>query len=281
MTLLLNSNIYEEVEKHIRGSIARVGGRVGQLINYKDLKVTDINLPDGGFGAIEEIRKVTSLKSTYKACKHLLRQEVAHLIRGKQVQLDRKTLLLDMHFAFLTSKLEHKFDASISSNMLEHSPNIFFLLLNFYFITKKGGYQLHAIPNYKYTFDLYRKPTSFEHILDDFVQMTWFDDTTHNDDYINSGITQTGYLTDFHKKYPVSYPCMHFHGFDEKNVRKIIEFMFEDVTVDIIRNKRFGDNLVIFKNKLNDTFVNKYQEKIDEYHQFINSITEFNDKDNF
>jgi hypothetical protein len=139
------------------------------------------------------------------------------------------------------------------------------LLLNFYFITKENGYQFHAIPNYRYTFDQFRKPTVLEHLIDDFEKKTWFDDTTHNEDYIMSAIEKHGWQKAFHEKYPVSYPFMHFHVFDEKNVLELANYMFEDVVVDVIRNEKYSDNVLFFRNKLKPSFLEKYAPLIDEY----------------
>jgi hypothetical protein len=265
MSLLLQSGIEKKVEQYIKGSVARVGGRVDQLVNYRKCKITDINVKDGGFGEVRNGGDVQSIISFYKTFKQQLRQEILWILIGNRIRRDRKTELLDMHFAFRNKKYQHCFDASISSNVIEHSPNPIFLLLNFYFITRENGYQFHAIPNYRYTYDSYRKPTKIEHLMNDFENMTWFEDTSHNSDYINSAIVKSGWQKAFHEKYPVSYPFMHFHVFDEKNVREMAEFMFEEVTVDIIRNDKFGDNLLIFRNKLNANFQLKYASKLDEY----------------
>jgi hypothetical protein len=270
MSLLLKTNIDQKVADHIRGSVARIGGQVNQLIDYENCDVTDINILDGGFGKVTRLSDFKSLKTFAGTVKHRLRQEIAYLIKGKKVQRDRKTVVLDMHFAMKENRLLHTFDASISSNVVEHSPNPLFLLLNFYFITKKDGYQFHAIPNYNYTFDSFRKPTHVDHIIDDFVRMTWFDDKTYDEDYIQSAIVKSGWQKKFHDKYPVAYPFMHYHVFDEHNVRQMAEFMFEDVTVDVIRTDLFGDNVVIFKNKLDDSFSRNYASKIEEYARFLN-----------
>jgi len=50
---------------------------------------------------------------------------------------------------------------------------------------------------------------------------------------------------------------MHYYVFDKNNEKQLIELMFEEVVVDIVKNDEFSDNVVLFKNKLNSAFVKK------------------------
>lgn len=269
MSLLHNTDIQALVDKNIRGKVARVGGRMNQLMTYQHCKVTDINIVDGGYGFVRNKFSLNSLKGFYKAQKRQLRQEVSWFLHGEREMRDRKTIILDMHFAMLDNSLKNKFENLVSSNVIEHSPNPIWFLLNFHFISSENGYQFHAIPNYRYTFDQYRQPTPVEHIIEDFERMTWFNDDTHNQDYIQSAIEKHGHQRTFHETYPVSYPFMHFHVFDEKNVQELLEYVFEEVKVDCLRNEKYGDNVVIFKNKLNAAFAEKYAGHIESFKAFV------------
>ena len=54
--------------------------------------------------------------------------------------------------------------------------------------------------------------------------------------------------------------------------------MFEDVTVDCLKTEKFNDNIVIFKNKLNDNFVKKHTKLISGYKEFVSeksSLSEY------
>lgn len=265
MALLLNTNIEYQIKQHIVGRIARAGGSVNQLLTYKNCIVEDINLSDGGFGRVREFRKAKTIRQLLGIAKSRFIQEYIFLKHGYSVSRDRKTLLLDMHFANENAALAEKFDCSISSNLIEHSPNPIFLLLNFYFITRHGGYQYHAIPHYKYTYDIHRTPTSIAHLINDFEKMTDFSDMTHNDDYVQSAIVKHGWQRKFHEQYPVSYPYMHFHVFDESNTRELFELMFEDVVNDIIKTEEFSDNVIFYRNVLKQDFVKKYRGTIELY----------------
>lgn len=112
---------------------------------------------------------------------------------------------------------------------------------------------------------MYRQPTSVEHLLVDFKNKISFDDTTHNEDYAQSAIVKHGYFKKYHETHPIAYPYMHFHVFDEHNIRELFETMFEEVTNDILKTKVISDNLVIFRNNLNANFVNKFRATIASY----------------
>ncbi len=270
MGLLHQTNIQELIDRNVKGKIVRVGGRMNQLLDYKGCQVTDINIFDGGYGLVRN--NYSTISNLYKTSKRQLRQEIFWILYGEREIRDRKTLVLDLHFASSRKALFHKYDASLSSNVIEHSPNPIWLLLNFYFITKENGFQYHAIPNYRYTFDEFRKVTSLEHMVDDFRKKIWFDDQTHNEEYIQSAIERNGHQRNLHHKYPVAYPYMHMHVFDENNVRALAEYMFEEVTVDFLKTDKINDNLLIFKNKLNSQFLEKHGIQIEEYQSWIQKM---------
>lgn len=269
MGLLLNSTIEEKIKCHIVGKIARVGGSVNQLLSYHKCVVEDINLVDGGYGIVRSMHGVRSPFQMLKVIQRYLSQERKFLLRGYAVPRDRKTLSLDMHTAYEAPSLARRFDAVISSNMIEHSPNPILLLLNFHLIAREGGYQYHAIPHYKYTFDVHRAPTSVEHMIEDFENKADASDTSHNEDYVQSAIEKHGWQRSFHEKYPVAYPYMHFHVFDEHNTKQLFELMFEDVVSDVLTTREFADNVVLFRNTLNKDFACKYRALIEFYSKNI------------
>jgi hypothetical protein len=255
MPLLHSTDIDNLVKKNIRGFIARAGGSVDQLVDYRQCVVEDINIPDGGFGKICKADSFVAAKNAIPFLKRFLRQEILFLFQGQKISRDRKTVVLDMHHAHERNELHNKYNCAISSNLLEHSPNPIWLLLNFYFITRKDGYQFHAIPHYKYTYDRFRLPTPLEHFVKDFENHADVSDMSHVEDYRQSAVEKDGWQRLFHRKYPMQYPFIHFHVFDEYNIKALCEFMFEDVVTDVYKTELFSDNVVIFKNCLNNEFV--------------------------
>ncbi|MFQ5735694.1 MAG: hypothetical protein ACE5GY_02400 [Thermodesulfobacteriota bacterium] len=260
--MLLDTDIDTLVQKNIRGIVARAGGTVDQLIEYKHCAVEDINIPDGGFGKVYKARNIGNTNNHISFLRRLLKQEIKFHLHGHRIPRDRKTIVMDMHYAHNTPFLQNKYDCSISSNLLEHSPNPIWLLLNFYFITKKNGYQFHAIPHYAYTYDRFRAPTPVEHLIEDFenqVSIVDAADMLHVEDYRQSAIEKDGWQKCFHEKYPLEYPLIHFHVYDENNSRALLEYVFQNVVSDIYKTDRFSDNVVIFNNSLNPRFAEKYK----------------------
>ncbi|PKL18932.1 MAG: hypothetical protein CVV49_03570 [Spirochaetae bacterium HGW-Spirochaetae-5] len=269
MDLLLNTNIEELILNKIHGKVGRVGGLVNQIINYKNCIVEDLNISDGGFGQIEKIADHENYIGKLKIIKKYVKQEVVFFTTGKRSIRDRKTIIIDTHNAVSNPFLIDRYNNIISSNMIEHSPNPIFLLLNFHFMTKLEGHHFHAIPHYKYTYDCYRTPTTLEHMIGDFENQISFNDSTHNEDYINSAIVKHGWQKEFHEIYPVAYPYIHFHVFDQHNVSELFNLMFEDVTVDIIKTDEFSDNLILSSNILKSSFIKEYNSIIKKYSEQI------------
>jgi len=259
MGLLLNTGIQEQVEKKIRGGIARIGGSVNQLLSYKNCTVDDFNVFDGGYG------RVRSGWKSVMNIRRFLKEELQFRKEGWKIPRGRRTTLIDMHYAYKEHDLLCRYDAIISSNVIEHSPNPIWFLLNLHFVGKPDGFQYHAIPHHKYTYDMYRKTTPVEHIIQDFETFTNQKDVTHTEDYAQSAIEKHGWQREFHKKYPLTYPYIHFHVFDEVNTRDLFEYVFEDVENDVYRMEGFGDNVERFRNVLNGGFVKRYGELIKRY----------------
>lgn len=267
--LLLGTDIDRRVHRLIRGHIARAGGTVNQLINYRQCIVEDINIPDGGFGKVFKDGVSGMARHTVPFIKRFVRQEILFLFQGHRISRDRKTVILEMHDAHRENELHDRYDCAISSNLLEHSPNPIWLLLNFYMITRKNGYQFHAIPHYRYTYDRFRVPTTIDHMIEDFKKQADASDMSHVEDYRQSAVEKDGWQKKFHDKYPLEYPFIHFHVFDENNTKALMELMFEDVVSDVLKTDVYSDNVVIFKNELKREFVEKYKEILFQYSELL------------
>jgi len=268
-SLLLGTDINSRVQQSIQGRVARVGGTVNQLVNYRQCAVEDINIPDGGFGRVFKDGAVVVARNIFPFLKRFVRQEVLFLFQGDRISRDRKTIILDMHNAHQRNELHDRYDCAISSNLLEHSPNPIWLLLNFYLITRKSGYQFHAIPHYRYTYDRFRKPTTIEHLIEDFEAQADFSDMSHVDDYRQSAVEKDGWQKKFHDRYPLEYPFIHFHVFDENNTNELMKLMFEDVVNDVLKTDVYSDNVVIYKNILKKQFVEKNRKILSRYSELL------------
>lgn len=267
--LLLNSTIQKKLGDVAHGRVARIGGTVNQLFTYNHCTVQDFNVLDGGYGNVSSWNSISNLTQVINVLKRRTWQELRHMAQGDRVPLDRETVIIDAHSAYTLSNHRSKYDCCISSNVIEHSYNPILLLLNFHFLTKTDGWQYHAIPHYKYTFDVYRRPTELDHFVEDFKNSVTMSDTTHYRDYIYSAIIKHGYKRNYHRVYPIDYPFIHFHVFDENNVRQLFEYVFSKVTVDVLRTDEFSDNVVLSSNKLNPRFVARHKETIKHYSRLL------------
>ena len=115
-------------------------------MDYSRAKVIDINVLDGGYGYIKKVRDIKSFRNVFGTIRRYAKQEFKHFIHGEKIPLDRRTVALDIHEAYLHPKLLNRFDAVISSNVVEHSPNPIFFLLNCYFVTKKTVINITPFP---------------------------------------------------------------------------------------------------------------------------------------
>jgi hypothetical protein len=257
MSLLLNSSIEQKLNNNLRGHLARIGGKVDQVFGYKNCTVEDINIENrvsNKFGR----SFIGRLRYGYD----LLEQEIRFWRKGYHAVRDRKTCFFDVHQAISQKKLPACFDGILSSNVIEHSHNPIWFLLNMQFLVKQDGYHFHAIPCYRFTFDQYRQPTTLQHLIEDFTTMTTPENCQiHADEHHHSALKWDKVLGD---KKP-SYPGIHCHVFDEHNTKALFEMIFQDVTVDIIQNEKYGDVLVTCRNALNPEFKAKFGKAMGKY----------------
>lgn len=254
MTLLLGSDIEEKVNRCMKGSLGRIGGKVNQLFKYNNCTVEDINIFN-----LRKQKFGSSFLGKLRYKYDLLEQEVRFWRKGYAAVRDRKCSFFDAHYAFKQIPLHGQFNGILSSNVIEHSYNTILFMLNLHLLGKENAYQFHAIPHYKYTFDKFRKPTPCNHFIQDYVNAIGENENDqHAQDHYDSA-NKSGFAQEFPR-----YPGIHCHVFDEYNTRELIEFMFEEVTVDIIKTREFSDILVLFKNKLNPQFKKKYYKYFQE-----------------
>jgi len=230
--LIYDSGLGRIIPAIVRGKVARVGGAVSQLLTFENCQVQDLNLRDGGYS---------------------------------YAMPDDKTLIMDMHDATTHPNLESQFDGTVSSNVLEHSYDPIRFLLNCYFVTRENGFQYHVLPLYRNTYDVFREPTTLEHMVSDFVKKTDSTDSTHVQDYSQSAIVKHGWQAEFHKTHAVAYPFMHCHVFDELNAKKLFDLIFEGVVVDVFRPITEGAIIVLCKNKIRKEFKKQYPDLFEEY----------------
>lgn len=67
---------------------------------------------------------------------------------------------------FTNKNVENKFDYIVASHVIEHIPNTIGWLKELFDVLKVGGVLSLAIPDMRYTFDAYRKPTEMAELIE-------------------------------------------------------------------------------------------------------------------
>ena len=135
-------------------------------------------------------------------------------------------------------------DYVASSHVLEHTANPVAALLEWQRVLKPGGVVYCVIPDYHFTFDRHRRPTSARHMIDDYRAGTDDVDATHIDDFID-GIdwreirpdldeaeirsTQEAHRRAYHAQVKRGEGInIHFHVFDSRSFRGLIAALQRD-----------------------------------------------------
>jgi len=133
------------------------------------------------------------------------------------------------------------YDFVLSSHNLEHFANPVKALMEWRRVLKPGGALILVLPYYRDIFDHQRKPTSVEHMLDDFEQGIGEDDLTHLPEILEKHDltldTAAASMQDFHKRCMDNYSnrCLHHHVFDEHNSRDLLSRVgFKVLSLDLV-----------------------------------------------
>lgn len=257
MALLLQTDIQQRVNRELAGSLVRIGGKVEQLYGYRNCTVDDINVDNR-----RSLRYGTSPVGRIRYAYDLLEQEVRFWRKGYRAVRDRRTMFVDIHKVGERPRLHRRYDGCLSSHVIEHSPNNLCMLLNMHLLVKENGRQFHALPHHEYTFDSYRSPTPVEHFVRDFEDRV---DITHNTHAEELRELQRRKAFRRSKLGGKDNPYKHFHVFNEHTVRELFEYIFEDVTVDVMETERNADIVVLCSNRLSFGFAEKHGELVERY----------------
>ena len=75
-------------------------------------------------------------------------------------------------------------DFIIANHFIEHCQNVIKTLQNFQRVLKSGGFIFMAVPDKRFTFDINRDITSYEHILKDFHEGAEWSEQNHYMDFV-------------------------------------------------------------------------------------------------
>jgi SAM-dependent methyltransferase len=124
---------------------------------------------------------------------------------------------------------DHRYDFALSCHNLEHISNPILALKEWARVVIPGGPIIILVPNYRFTFDHRRKPTSVAHMLQDFELQRDETDVTHLSEILERHdlSRDPGGLSgeDFRRRSVHNFEnrCLHHHVFDEFNTRELLE----------------------------------------------------------
>lgn len=123
-----------------------------------------------------------------------------------------------------------KYDFLIASHCLEHCANTLKTVKEWLRVVKKGGAILLILPHKRYTFDLNRPITTFEHLLKDLENDVDETDLTHLDEILElhdlNRDLAAGSKEQFINRSLANHKnrCLHHHVFDFDLLRKIYKY---------------------------------------------------------
>jgi SAM-dependent methyltransferase len=124
---------------------------------------------------------------------------------------------------------DHAYDFVLSSHSLEHIANPIKALREWTRVIKPRGAIIVILPDYRHTFDHRRRPTSVEHMMEDYERGTDESDLTHLAEILKlhdlSLDRAAGTKDNFHQRALRNFEnrCLHHHVFDERNSRELFE----------------------------------------------------------
>jgi SAM-dependent methyltransferase len=131
--------------------------------------------------------------------------------------------------SFLPNVSDDSYDFILSSHNLEHFANPIRALKEWIRVTKPGGNIVIVLPHYAKMFDRKRKPTTLQHMIDDYEKDIGEDDLPHVEETFTANRFNDPTMTDeefmdlltsnFHHR------MMHHHCFDESNSRELLEYV--------------------------------------------------------
>jgi SAM-dependent methyltransferase len=203
-----------------------VGLEVGARNNpYSFSKKTKIFYAD--IDSSEEIKRKTYAKEhIQKKHKQGFFPEVNYVLRGPKYGFD----LIE----------NESFDFVYSDNVLEHTPNIIFALMEQIRITKPGGFIYAVIPNKKYTYDSLRESTPLEIFKYKFNEGTFKYTLDEALDIVKNSLVYVGNNYSESDQIKVAEQILteddggqHFHVFDDVNTLELLKYLTEIADIEI------------------------------------------------
>lgn len=124
------------------------------------------------------------------------------------------------------------FDFVYSDNVLEHTPNPIFALIEQLRVTKNGGFVYAVIPNKHFTFDRRRSATSSEVLVNKYLKNTFHYEIEEALDVIRNTVDFPVSFSDLKSEMDyannmttINDGSYHFHVFDTKNTLEMLSYV--------------------------------------------------------
>jgi SAM-dependent methyltransferase len=124
---------------------------------------------------------------------------------------------------------DHAYDFVLSSHNLEHIANPVKALKEWIRVLKPGGALILILPDYHCTFDRGRRPTTVQHMQEDYARGVEETDQTHVAEILElhdfSRDPGAGTPESFRERSSRNFEnrCLHHHVFDERNSRELLQ----------------------------------------------------------
>ncbi len=129
----------------------------------------------------------------------------------------------------LSGIADNAYDFVLSSHNLEHIANPIKALKEWTRVVKPSGAIIVVLPEYQFTFDHRRRPTSVTHMIEDYERGIDESDLTHFEEIVNlhdlSLDPSGGTADEFRERSLHNFEnrCFHHHVFDKRNSLELLE----------------------------------------------------------
>jgi predicted SAM-dependent methyltransferase len=136
----------------------------------------------------------------------------------------------------ILSKIQSEtYDFIIANHMIEHTENFFKTINNHLRVLKKGGILFYAVPDKRFTFDIDRELTTYEHLKTEFIEGSQKNRYAHFVDFLTnvSNIKEEEKLHAAAKKSTEEGLDTHFHVWTSETFLEHIELAIEDKILNV------------------------------------------------
>ena len=118
-------------------------------------------------------------------------------------------------------------DFIIVSHLLEHLPFPLKALRSWYYSLRRGGVLLLRVPDKRFTFDVHRKRTPLEHLIEEYENPERFDNDAHYADWVAHVVGHKPNDPQFDQQMKIllrQHYSIHYHVWTDEDVGQMVEY---------------------------------------------------------